>query len=150
MPKYYRFGGEPQEFAANWDGFPMAGSRSNTRRALGVFSAKKAPPTSLSGCCLGPTSSLGNFVDVTVDATVRGQLRRDLGDVPTFPTALTQGGAASLLSTGPERSNLNDAPATMGGLLDGFSENEKRLALVGAAAAAAFVGWKVWKKGRRK
>lgn len=67
----------------------------------------------------------------------------------TYPTALTQNGGYSLLSTGPERAQLNDGPsAALSGILS-LSDNEKTLAIVAGVAVAGFVGWKLW-KGRKR
>jgi hypothetical protein len=71
-----------------------------------------------------------------------------LSDYETFPTALTQNSGVSVLSTGPERTTLNDGPDMALGLFGSLSENEKRLAMIAAVGIAGFLGWRWWRKRR--
>lgn len=80
---------------------------------------------------------------------VRSAEARDLAGYETYPTALTQNSGVSLLSTGPERSKLNDGPDTSLGFFGSLSENERRLAIIAALGLAGFFGWRWW-KGRKK
>lgn len=120
MSRFYRFGGETQVPVSDWRGYPFPMVRS-------------ADALALSG-----------YIDVSVDATVKGQLHKDLAGC-CYPTALTQNGGVSLLSTGPERTRLNDGPLGFFGTL---SDNEQRLAIFAAVGVAGFLGWKLW-KGRK-
>lgn len=63
-----------------------------------------------------------------------------------YPTALSPNGGVSLLSTGPEGTQLNDGP--LSGILS-LSDNEKTLAIVAGVAVAGFVGWEIWRSRKR-
>jgi hypothetical protein len=122
MSRFYRFGGETQVPVSDWRGYAFPQVRAAVAREL------------------------SGYLDLTVDATVKGQLHKDLAGLPTYPTALTQNGGVSVLSTGPERTRLNDGPLGFFGTL---SDNEQRLALFAAVGLAGFLGWKWW-KGRKR
>jgi hypothetical protein len=84
------------------------------------------------------TRALGcdDFVDVIATA----HYHKSLGDYPVAMTALT--GKGSVLHSGPEQTRIYDGL----GLFEGFSRNEKRLALAAVVGIAGYLAYRYRKK----
>lgn len=122
---YYKNAGLPYSYLVNWDGLPQGSVRSAEAHALGD--------------------------DSYIDVQFQGHLKKALGDYEkTYDVALTsETGEKSVLHQ-IDQSHLYDSPPWQGlqGLMDGFSDNEKKLAAVLAVGIGGYFLWKKLKKKR--
>lgn len=113
---YYQHAGTRRHYAYNWEGLPPGPSRAGETRALGCDDK--------------------DFIDITAMATYH----KSLGDYPVAMTALT--GRGSVLHSGPEQTRIYDGL----GLFEGFSRNEKRMALAAGAGLVGYLAYRHFKK----